>query len=246
MGDRLLIVGRGRMGRLVEALAPESGFEVAVVLGSASNVDGAGVSAAQCEGVAAAIDFSTPTATLASVPRLARLGVPIVIGTTGWLEHEDSLRRLVADAGAGVVAAANFSMAASVMTEVAGHLGRVFASHAGYGAWIHEMHHAAKRDAPSGTALMLERSLRSADYVLPVDISSARAGYVPGTHTLGFDAPTETLAITHTVRDRATFARGALLAARWLIGRQGWFTMRDVLGFTPETTVSHESERPRS
>jgi len=171
---------------------------------------------------------------------------PSVIGTTGWHEHEVSLRRLVADAGGGVVAAANFSLAANVMADVAEHLGRVFASHPGYGAWIHEMHHAAKRDAPSGTALMLERNLRSAGYVLPVDVSSARAGYVPGTHTLGFDAPSETLAITHTVRDRATFARGALLAARWLIGRQGWFTMRDVLGVTPADPVSHESERPRT
>lgn len=246
MAEPLLLVGRGRMGRLVEALAPEYGFEVAVALDAESNAGGAGVTAVRCGGMAVAVDFSTASATVASLPRLAALGIPAVVGTTGWHEHEADLRRAVLNAGGGVLAAANFSLAANVMLVLAEQLGRTFAAHPDYGAWVHEMHHAAKRDAPSGTALALERSLRGAGYALPLDLSSARAGHAPGTHALGFDGPAETLTVTHTVRDRATFARGALAAARWILGRQGWFTMRDVLGFISVNPVHQESEQSRT
>jgi 4-hydroxy-tetrahydrodipicolinate reductase len=99
-----------------------------------------------------------------------------------------------------------------------------------FGAWIHESHHAAKKDAPSGTALALEQRLRRHGYTAELPIASTRAGSIPGTHELGFDAPSETITLTHQARDRAAFARGALLAARWLQGRQGWYSMTDVLG----------------
>ena len=99
-----------------------------------------------------------------------------------------------------------------------------------YGAFIHEAHHAAKKDAPSGTALALRGALERGGLSRGVDVSSTRAGFIPGTHIVGFDGPAETLTLTHTVRDRATFAHGALVAARWVRGRQGWFTMRQVLG----------------
>jgi 4-hydroxy-tetrahydrodipicolinate reductase len=106
------------------------------------------------------------------------------------------------------------------------------ASRPDFGAWIHELHHAAKRDAPSGTALALQEAMRRGGYTRPLDVASSRAGAIPGTHTVGFDAPSETITLTHTVRDRGTFARGALVAARWLKGRRGWFTMHDCLGLT--------------
>jgi 4-hydroxy-tetrahydrodipicolinate reductase len=101
-----------------------------------------------------------------------------------------------------------------------------------FGAWIHELHHAAKRDAPSGTALAIDRALKARGYAHRVDVASTRAGSIPGTHTLGFDAPAETITLTHTARDRTAFARGALEAARWIQGRSGWYGMRDVLGVT--------------
>jgi 4-hydroxy-tetrahydrodipicolinate reductase len=109
-------------------------------------------------------------------------------------------------------------------------LGTLMAGQPSFGAWIHESHHAAKRDAPSGTALAIEQRLRRLGYTADVPIASTRAGSIPGTHTLGFDAASETLTLTHQARDRAAFARGALLAARWLEGRHGWFSMTDVLG----------------
>jgi 4-hydroxy-tetrahydrodipicolinate reductase len=229
---RLLLVGHGRMGRLVESLAPEYGFEVAGILERDDNSGGNGVTPERCRGVDVAVDFSTAEATLATVPRLAAAGVAVVVGTTGWQAREGELRDAVGRAGAGVVVAANFSRAANLLDSLTERAGHLFADAEAYGAWIHEAHHKAKRDAPSGTALMLRRALERGGYTKPVDVSSTRAGFIPGTHTVGFDGPAETLTLTHSVRDRATFAHGALEAARWIVGRRGWFTMQDVLGLT--------------
>jgi 4-hydroxy-tetrahydrodipicolinate reductase len=99
-----------------------------------------------------------------------------------------------------------------------------------FGAWLHEAHHAAKKDAPSGTALMLVRTMEEAGFHRRIDVASTRAGQIPGSHTVGFDGPAESITLSHVARDRTTFARGALVAANWIRGRRGWFTMRDVLG----------------
>ena len=229
---RLLLVGRGRMGRLIESLAGGYGAEVAFVLDRASNPKGAGVTAERCRGIDVAIDFSTAEATLDSVPRLAAHGVSLVVGTTGWLAREAELREAVARAGIGAVVASKFSLGANVLEALAESAGRLLTGADSYGAFIHEAHHSAKKDAPSGTALTLRKAVERGGFPRAIDVSSTRAGIIPGTHTVGFDAQAETLALTHTVRDRATFARGALAAARWVQGRKGWFTMRDVLGLT--------------
>jgi len=226
---RLLVVGNGRMGRLVVEHAPAYGFEVAAVLDLETNPGGAGATAARCKGVGVAVDFSTAEATLATAPRLARLGVPLVIGTTGWQSREGELRAAVEEAGVGAVVAANFSLGASVLDALVEMAGRLLKDAEPYGAYIHEAHHAAKKDAPSGTALALRRALERSGWPRPVDVSSTRAGWMPGVHAVGFDGKAETLELVHTVRDRATFAQGALEAARWVVGKRGWFGMRDVL-----------------
>jgi 4-hydroxy-tetrahydrodipicolinate reductase len=229
---RLLVVGRGRMGRLVEELAPAYGFEVAGILDEATNAGGEGATPERCRGVHVAVDFSTAEATLATAPRLAALGVSLVVGTTGWQAREAELREAVSRSAIGAVVAANFSLGANVLDALTESAGRLLRDAEAYGAFIHEAHHRAKKDAPSGTALMLRRALERGGYARPVDVSSTRAGFIPGTHTVGFDGPAETLTLAHTVRDRATFAHGALEAARWVVGRKGWFTMRDVLGLS--------------
>ena len=131
--------------------------------------------------------------------------------------------------GIGVLAASNFSIGLHIFRSAVAQAAAGFAAQDSVGAWIHEAHHIAKKDAPSGTALTLKESLVSAGYARPIDVSSTRAGSIPGTHTVGFDAPSETVTLTHTVRDRAVFARGALEVARWLAGKRGWFTMDDYL-----------------
>lgn len=227
---RLLVVGHGRMGRLVEQLAPQYEFEVAGVLEIASNAGGEGVTPERCRGIDVAVDFSSAEATLATAPRLAALGVNMVIGSTGWQDREAEVRAAIEKAGVGAVVSANFSLAANLLGALVAEAGRLFAGVESYGAFIHESHHKMKKDAPSGTALMLKQALERGGYGLPIDVSSTRAGFIPGIHTVGFDGPAETLTLEHTVRDRATLAHGALGAARWVTGRRGWFTMRDVLG----------------
>ena len=215
------------MGALVESLAPAHGFEIVGVFDDQNNVNGQGLVAGPHADVA--VDFSSAAAVPVNLPLLARRGINIVLGTTGWQEHEPFLRRAVADGGIGMVAASNFSLGAYLFQSIVEHAARAFARRAEYGAWIHEAHHAAKKDAPSGTALTLKAAMEAAGYSGRIDISSTRAGSIPGTHTAGFDGPSDTVTLTHTNRDRAAFALGALEAARWVIGKRGWFTMKDVL-----------------
>ena len=177
-----------------------------------------------------AIDFTFPDAVKPNVAALARLGINIVIGTTGWEADEPAVRRAVADAGIGVVAAPNFSVGVVIFEAIVARAAGLFAAQREFGGFLHEAHHAAKKDAPSGTALFLEQAMLDAGYTRPIDVSSTRAGYIPGTHTVGFDGPAETIVLSHSARDRSAFARGALTAAKWVTGRRGWFTMKDVLG----------------
>jgi 4-hydroxy-tetrahydrodipicolinate reductase len=228
---RILLVGHGRMGRLVGGLAPEYGGEVIGVIDPQSPEHTAGAADDRWRGAAdVAIDFSLADAVVENVPALARHGVNIVLGTTGWQPHEQALRRAVAEAGTGIVAAPNFATGVVLFEAVVRYAAERFADQPDFGAWLHEAHHVMKKDAPSGTALLLERAMRSGGYGRPIDVSSTRAGHIPGTHTIGFDGPSDSIALTHTARDRAAFARGALTAARWVQRRQGWFDMHDVLG----------------
>jgi len=213
------------MGRLVEALAPDYGFQVAGTV----DID----NAAQPESwpqADVAIDFSLADAVPVNFPLLAARGMNVVIGATGWQAEEPALRVEAKSRGIGVVAAPNFAVGVNLFLALVERAAELWRDQPAFGAWVHELHHAAKRDAPSGTALAMESAMRARGYRHPIDVSSSRAGSIPGTHTLGFDAAAETITLTHTARDRAVFARGALHAAQWLQGKRGWFTMKDVLG----------------
>jgi 4-hydroxy-tetrahydrodipicolinate reductase len=217
---KILIVGYGKMGRLIDQLATEQGVTVA------GRVDAGRDEWAPAD---AAIDFSTADALLANFPRYVELRVPVVIGTTGWNAHVEELRAQAAQARLGIVAAANFSIGVNIFQLVAAEAARLMREQDQYGAWIHEAHHATKRDAPSGTALLLRDALVEAGFARPIDMSSTRAGTIPGTHTIGFDSASDTIELTHTARDRRGFASGALVAARWIQGKAGWYSMQDVL-----------------
>ena len=230
MSLRILIVGYGRMGKEIDALSGRYDCQVAERLDIHNNTSGAGMTAELLQGIDVAVDFSTAAATLDNLPRLAAAGVNAVIGTTGWNDQEAAMRQVVESAGTGVVVAANFSLGVNLFQGIVERASSLLRHHGDFGAWIHESHHAAKVDAPSGTALALEAAMHASGYTAAVDVASTRVGSVPGTHTVGFDGPFETITLTHTARSRSTFARGALEAARWVKDRQGWFTMRDVLG----------------
>jgi len=215
------------MGTLVEQLAPSYDCEVAGVVDEHSSARA--IEEGDFGPVDVAIDFSLPDAVASNFRQLAARRISVVIGTTGWQAREADLKALAAKSGIGVMASANFSLGVQIFQLAIEAAAGKFASHAQYGAWIHETHHAAKKDAPSGTAIMLKSAMERAGYGRTIDMSSTRAGSAPGVHTVGFDGPAEVVTFTHEVRDRAVFAHGALAAAKWLHGRCGWFTMKDML-----------------
>lgn len=224
---RLLLIGHGRMGQLVERLSPAHGCEIAGVVTRRSGPDA--IASKDFGPVDVAIDFTQPDAVAGNFRQLAKRRISVVIGTTGWQRDEASLREMALREGIGVLAAANFSLGMAVFRAAVQETARRFVAMGDVGAWIHESHHAAKKDAPSGTALMLKAAIEQAGYGRPVDVSSTRAGSIPGTHVVGFDAPAETMTLVHEVRDRSVFAHGALHAAIWLKGRKGWFSVNDML-----------------
>src|SRR5688500_2528504 len=224
---RILLLGHGRMGTLVESLAAAYDATVAAVIDEHSGERA--IATGNFGSVDVAIDFTLADAVPKNLPQLAERKINVVIGTTGWQAHEAAMREVATRAGIGVLAAANFSLGMNVFQRAVEEASRHLAHHREFGAWIHESHHTMKKDAPSGTALTIQARLERAGYDRPSDVSSPRVGSVPGTHTVGFDGPSETIELTHTVRDRAVFARGALVAAKWLVGKRGWFSIRDMI-----------------
>jgi 4-hydroxy-tetrahydrodipicolinate reductase len=218
------------MGRLVGDLAGQYECEVAGIVDPQSPSHSANLDDDRWRDVDVAIDFSLPEAVPVNLPALARLGLNVVVGTTGWSRHEETLRTVVTATGIGVVAAPNFSAGVVIFEAMVAHAAALVASQAEFGAWLHEAHHALKKDAPSGTAILLRSAMEKAGYARPIDVASTRAGSIPGTHTIGFDGPAESITLSHSARDRSAFARGALQAARWVKGKRGWYTMHDVLG----------------
>ena len=173
---RLLLIGYGRMGKLVDELSGAYDFEVAGRLDIDNNRGGAGISPDQVRGVDVAIDFSTADAVYDNLPRLAAHGVNLVVGTTGWQSQEGAMRRIAADAGIGVVAAANFSLGVNLFLALTERAAELFGPRPEFGAWIHELHHAAKIDAPSGTALAMQHTMTRCGYTGQIAMASSRAG----------------------------------------------------------------------
>jgi 4-hydroxy-tetrahydrodipicolinate reductase len=225
----LAIVGYGKMGRLVEQLAPDYGFTVALKLDEFNNANFEGVTPENFRGIDAAIDFSIPSAAVENIERIAALGVNIVEGTTGWLDQMDRVKRAVEKGGIGLVWSPNYSVGVNVFFRLVSEAARLLKDEENYGAWGWEIHHSAKRDAPSGTLLKLVEEMRKAGYSLPVSVSSNRAGTSPGTHEIGFDSSADTLTLRHTARSREGFARGALKAGQWVVGKHGFFEFSEVL-----------------
>jgi len=225
----LAIIGYGKMGRLVEQLAPEYGFDVRLRLDIAENENGRGITREIFRGIDVAVDFSIPGAVLTDIERLSASGVNAVIGTTGWTEQMNRAKAAVEKGSIGLVWSPNFSIGVNIFLHLVSEATKAFAPYKEYGAWAWEIHHATKRDAPSGTLLKLVEQMKAADPHRPVDVSSSRAGAHPGTHEVGFDSMADTITLRHTARSREGFARGALTAAKWVIGKKGWFEFRDIL-----------------
>jgi 4-hydroxy-tetrahydrodipicolinate reductase len=227
---QLAIVGYGKMGRMIEKLAPEHGFEVALRLDSSANAGAAAITRENFQHIHVAIDFSTPAAAPQNLERLAALQIPAISGTTGWSTHAGRVHTAVDHHSTALVTSSNFSVGVQIFLKLAACASSLLAQQPDYEAWAWEIHHSAKKDAPSGTLLTLIDRAKKSGYARPIHESSSRAGAHPGTHELGFDSAQDTITIRHTARNREGFAHGALRAAQWIQGKQGVFDFADIVG----------------
>ena len=216
------------MGQLVASLARKSGAEIGVTLTSRDATRNTTDLANQLRGHDVAVDFSVAAAVLRNMEVCARAGLPLVEGTTGWQQQEAEARHLIAQHDAALVYGANFSIGVNLFYRITAQAASLFAAVEGYAPFIEEAHHSRKRDAPSGTALKL-RSIMNEHLPGEIPIASTRAGHIPGTHRVGFDSAADQIRLTHEARSREGFAGGALLAARWIIGRKGVFEFSDAI-----------------
>jgi 4-hydroxy-tetrahydrodipicolinate reductase len=223
----LAIVGMGKMGRAVAALAAERGWPVTATI----TADESPLTRERLRGAEVAIEFTDRIAAPDNIRACIAAACPVVVGTTGWYDALPGITVDVVEGGGALLWAPNFSVGATIAIEAAALVARLIrASGANFDAHIVETHHAAKLDAPSGTAQAFRQEV-AAMWGSAVPVTSIRVGAVPGVHEVIFDGAYEQLRIEHAVRDRRVFAEGALVAAAWLVAapRRGVFTMHDVV-----------------
>lgn len=226
---RIAIVGNGRMGKAVAALAVDRGHTIHTVVTSEENAAGRALVMTRLAGSDVALEFTRPEAAVDNLEKLLELGIPTVTGTTGWYDALPRVTACTQTHGGALLHSPNFSVGVHLFLRAARELARLLKERPEFAGSIVEEHHSSKRDAPSGTALLLQRQLTASDAERSFPISSLRQGNVPGTHTLSYDGPHEQILLSHIARDREAFAAGALLAAQWLPGKAGVFTFDDML-----------------
>jgi 4-hydroxy-tetrahydrodipicolinate reductase len=219
---KIALLGYGKMGRIVEDVASRSNLEVACV------IDPVAGSRGELKDCDVAVDFTMPDTVIDNIRMAAAAGISMVVGTTGWNQRIEEARRIVEDSGIGLVHGSNFSIGVNLMFRVTRYAAELFRAFPSHEPFLEEAHHRFKKDAPSGTAIILKRELEQI-YKREVPVTSTRAGYIPGIHTVGFDSEADTLTIQHTARSRAGFAEGAIVAAKWIRGKNGFFDFSSVI-----------------
>jgi 4-hydroxy-tetrahydrodipicolinate reductase len=225
---KIALLGYGKMGKLVESIALREGWDIGPRLDINDNAGGSGITSAAMQGVDVVVEFSQPEAVLANIEASARAGVNIVVGTTGWADQKARVEEIVRDSGIGLIYGANFSLGMNLFFEIVSQASRIVGMLPQYDAYLSEEHHRAKKDAPSGTALNLLDMMRPHLSNPNPGVACIRAGWIPGTHVIGFDSEADTILLEHRARSRQGFAEGAILAARWIAGKKGCFDFRQV------------------
>jgi 4-hydroxy-tetrahydrodipicolinate reductase len=220
----LLILGRGKTGSLVVDVARERGHDV-TLLCAAENPGAAALTAEKLRSVDVVIDFTTPSAVMENIRACVGAGKNMVVGTTGWYGDLETVRQLVENSGTGFLYAANFSIGINLLFEAARTAAGILQHQ--YSGQIFERHHEQKKDAPSGTAVTLQKIIRDASGKV-VEITSFREGDVVGMHEIVLDSPNDTIYLCHDSKSRRGFAEGAVRAAEWLGGKKGFFDFKDI------------------
>jgi 4-hydroxy-tetrahydrodipicolinate reductase len=224
----IAIIGDGKMGQSIRDLAVAKGWRVAAFIGENESANGTGLTRTTMGDADVAVEFTEPKAAVGNIKAVLRAGLPVVVGTTGWYDELSEVSRIAHASGTALLWSPNFSLGVNVLIELARYAGTLMRPLEEFDAHIVETHHSKKKDAPSGTAIVIGKAASDA-LERPIPTTSVRMGSVPGTHEIIFDGAFEQLTLSHVARDRRVFAEGALTAAEWLIGKKGVFTMRDVL-----------------
>ena len=229
---KIALLGYGKMGKVIERIALERGHEIVLKKDEFNTYDGLATADV-------AIDFSVPTAAVSNISSCFNNNVPVVSGTTGWLEHFDEMIALCNEKQGGFISSSNFSLGVNIFFEVNEYLAKIMAQLDSYKVSMEEIHHTQKLDAPSGTAISLAKGvIENSNYTnwtldqandKEIHIEAKRIGDVPGTHTVAYDSVVDSIEIKHTAHNREGFALGAVIAAAWLAGKKGIYSMKDVL-----------------
>lgn len=240
----IALIGYGKMGREIERIAKDRRIAIKKIFEEKDNLNGRGIKKDLLKGIDVCIDFSSPTACISNIEAVADCGVSIVVGTTGWYDRLDDVKRLVKSKKIGFLYSPNFSLGMNIFAQVVSNAAHMIDKFDMYDAALHEVHHKGKVDSPSGTALMLgqlmlqqikrknellQDALHQAIKPRQLHITSTRVGNVVGEHKVILDSEADTIELLHTAKNRTGFALGALIAAEWLKGKKGFFTMNDVM-----------------
>lgn len=231
---KIALLGYGKMGKVIERIAVDRGHEIILKKDEMNTYSG-------LTNADVAIDFSVPTAAVENISNCFYANVPVVSGTTGWLEHYDEIIALCHEKKGGFISSSNFSLGVNLFFEVNDYLAKIMAPYTSYSVTMEEIHHTQKLDAPSGTAISLAKGvIENSSYTNwtldqaktnEIHIEAKRIADVPGTHTVSYDSIIDSIEIKHTAHNREGFALGAVIAAEWLVGKKGVYTMKDVLNF---------------
>ncbi|MBK9529591.1 MAG: NAD(P)-binding domain-containing protein [Acidobacteria bacterium] len=225
---KIALIGYGAMGRLIHSLAENKGHEVVVAFDEPDRDISAEEMAEKLSEAEVAIDFSNAAAVKRNVIACVTAGVALVEGTTGWSEQKAEIEKIVLDGNGAFLFGANFSIGVNLFYRIAAYSAELFAKFPEYETFLEEQHHSRKLDAPSGTALKI-KDLVAEHIKKDFAITATRAGNIPGTHRIGFDGPADQILLEHTARSREGFAFGAITAAEWLVGKEGFFEFADVV-----------------
>lgn len=229
---KIALLGYGRMGQIIERIALERGHDVVLKKKSSDSFEGLG-------NADVAIDFSVPDAAVGNITACLEDGIPVVSGTTGWLDNFHKMAGLCEEKKGAFLYGSNFSLGVNLFFNLNEQLAKMMAKFPDYKVRMEEIHHTQKLDAPSGTAISLAKDIiENSDYSSwalsdaksdEILIDAKRIENVPGTHTVFYDSDVDRIEITHTAHSREGFAYGAVIASEWLVGKTGVFSMKDVL-----------------
>ena len=240
----IAIIGYGKMGHEIENVAEGKGISAITIDPSAQDADYKEINEESMKDVDVCVDFTHPDSVIGNIEKVSEFGKNIVVGTTGWYDNMDDVKKIIEEAGTGLIWSGNFSIGVNIYFKMIENAAQIINKFDDYDVFVHEFHHNQKTDSPSGTAVMIgnilidniDRKKRVVTEELKrkiepdeLHISSTRGGSVPGTHIVGFDSAADTIELKHTARGREGFALGAVMAAEWINGKKGFYDINDLM-----------------